>query len=48
VHKWRARAAKRQDTAVTAPNVSFVPVHLRRPALPPRLRNYALNCAAVQ
>src|SRR6476661_6120328 len=29
VHKWRARAAKRQDTAVTAPNVSFVPVPLQ-------------------
>ena len=29
VHKWRARAAKRQDTAVTAPNISFVPVPLQ-------------------
>ena len=28
VHKWRARAAKRQDIAVTAPNASFVPVPL--------------------
>ena len=33
VHKWRARAAKRQDTAVTAPNVSFVPVPLQAAAL---------------
>ncbi len=29
VHKWRAGAAKRQETAVTAPNVSFVPVPLQ-------------------
>lgn len=29
VHKWRAQAAKRQDTAVTAPNISFVPVPLQ-------------------
>jgi transposase-like protein len=29
VHKWRARAAQRQDTAVTAPNASFVPVPLQ-------------------
>lgn len=32
VHKWRARAVKRQDTAVTAPDVSFVPVPYRLPA----------------
>ena len=29
VHKWRTRAVKRQDTAVTAPDVSFVPVPLQ-------------------
>lgn len=29
VHKWRAQAAKREDTAVTAPDVSFVPVPLQ-------------------
>ena len=29
VHKWRARAAKRQNTVVTVPNVSFVPVPLQ-------------------
>jgi transposase len=33
VHKWRAGASKRQDTAVTAPNVSFVPVPLQAAAL---------------
>jgi transposase len=33
VHKWRARASERQDTAVTAPNVSFVPVPLQAAAL---------------
>jgi transposase len=26
VHKWRSRAMKRQGTAVTAPDASFVPV----------------------
>src|SRR6478672_5008245 len=29
VHKWRAGATKRQDTVVTAPDVSFVPVPLQ-------------------
>ncbi len=33
VHKWRAQAAKREDTAVTAPDVSFVPVPLQAAAL---------------
>ena len=33
VHKWHARAVKRQNTAVTAPNVSFVPVPLQAAAL---------------
>jgi transposase len=35
VHKWRARAVKRQDTAVTAPNVSFVPVPLQAVGMTP-------------
>jgi transposase len=29
VHKWRARAAKHEDTAVTAPNISFISVPLQ-------------------
>lgn len=29
VHKWRARALKRQDIAMTSPDVSFVPVPLQ-------------------
>ena len=33
VHKWRARALKRQDIAMTAPEVSFVPVPLQAAAL---------------
>lgn len=33
VHKWRARTMKRQDIAVTAPEVSFVPVPLQAAAL---------------
>jgi transposase len=33
VHKWRAQAAKREDTAVTVPNISFVPVPLQAAAL---------------
>jgi hypothetical protein len=33
VHKWRAWAAKRQDTAVTARDVSFVPVPLQAVSL---------------
>ena len=36
VHKWRAGAAKRQETAVTAPNVSFVPVPLQTASLAPK------------
>jgi transposase len=35
VHKWRARAAKYQDTAVTAPDVSFVPVPLQAAGITP-------------
>ncbi len=33
VHKWRARALKRQDIAMTSPEVSFVPVPLQAAAL---------------
>jgi transposase len=33
VHKWRAQAAKHQDTAVTASNASFVPVPVEAAAL---------------
>nr|MBV0881067.1 IS66 family insertion sequence element accessory protein TnpB [Noviherbaspirillum sp. L7-7A] len=33
VHKWRARAAKRQDTAMTAPDLSLVPVGLQATTL---------------
>lgn len=33
VQKWRARAAKCQDTAVTAPNVCFVSMPLQAAAL---------------
>ena len=29
VHKWRARAAKRQDITMMVPDVSFVPVPLQ-------------------
>ena len=35
VHKWRAGAAKRQETAVMAPNVSFVPVPLQAAGISP-------------
>ena len=35
VHKWRAGAAKRQDTTVTAPDVSFVPVPLQAASITP-------------
>ena len=35
VHKWRARAANYQDTAVTAPDVSFVPVPLQAAGITP-------------
>jgi len=44
VHKWRARASERQDTAVTAPNVSFVPVPLQAAALTSEVTELRIEC----